>query len=203
MRASALTRPALALLFLTAAARAETTAPAAAAAGPAPSPHLAAAQRLYQRLDLEAALAELREAEMAAKDNEDETVQILIYRGLIFSETGKVSDAQKEFKRALAMRPWAEVPADTSPRLAKIFGDARKELWGSGGQIKPPPKKRGATAASPTAMPASATGVQQKAVPATATMNEPSAAPATTQAAPAAPNQAPSEAGAPADASPK
>ncbi len=140
-------------------ARAEGNLPPA---GPAPSPHLAAAERLYQKLDLDAALAELKEAELAAKDNEDETVQVLIYKGLIFSETGKSAEAQDMFKRALAMRPWAEVPADTSPRVAKTFGEARKSVWGSGGNIKPPPQRR-------NAMPASSTTPAPKAVPATTT----------------------------------
>src|ERR1700694_4478281 len=126
------------LLSLAAGLAARAEGPAAA---PSPSPHLAAAQRLYQKLDLDAALAELREAELAAKDNEDETVQVLIYKGLIYSETGKSGEAQDMFKRALAMRPWAEVPADTSPRLAKSFTEARKSIWGSGGQMKPPPRR--------------------------------------------------------------
>src|SRR3954454_24714281 len=78
--------------------------------------HLAAAMRLYQKLDLDAALAELQLAEVDAKDSQDQMVQVLIYRGLIYSETGKLSDASDQFKRALAMQPWAEVPSDTSPR---------------------------------------------------------------------------------------
>jgi tetratricopeptide (TPR) repeat protein len=162
-------------------ARAEGTVPPA---GPTPSPHLAAAQRLYQRADLDAALAELKQAELAARDNEDETVQILIYQGLIFSETGKSAEAEDMFKRALAMRPWAEVPADTSPRLAKSFGDARKSVWGSGGSIRPPPHRRNAMPASsttpaPKAVPATTTGQPAQAVPATAIV------PASTQPAPA------------------
>lgn len=133
--------------------------PAAAQTAGAPtqqsaSTHLAAAQRLYQKLDLDAALAELKEAEVAAKDNEDETVLIFIYRGLIYSETGKTADAQEMFKRALTIRPWAEVPPDTSPRLAKVFGDARKSLWGTAANIKPPQKKPRA-AVPPAAAPAS------------------------------------------------
>lgn len=125
---------AAALLFA-ASARADADAPASA-----PSAHLAAAQRLYQKLDLDAALAELQQAEVAAKDNEDETVQVLIYRGLIYSETGRTADANDQFKRALAMRPWAEVPAETSPRIARMFGDARKSIWGMA-SVKPPQKK--------------------------------------------------------------
>jgi tetratricopeptide (TPR) repeat protein len=109
--------------------------------------HLAAAVRLYQKLDLDAALAELKEAEVAAKDNEDETVQVFVYRGLIFSDTGKSNDATDMFKRALALRPWAELPADTSPRVAKVFSDARKSIWGTASNIKPPQKKRAATPA--------------------------------------------------------
>ncbi len=126
---------------------------------PAASPHLAAAIRLYQKLDLDAALAELKEAELAAKDNEDETVQVLIYRGLIFADTGKSAESVDMFKRALAIRPWAEVPPETSPRIAKVFSDARKSLWGSS-SVKPP---------------------QKKAVPASATQPAPGATPAVEQ----------------------
>jgi tetratricopeptide (TPR) repeat protein len=127
-------------------------APAAVPAANAPSAHLAAAQRLYQKLDLDAAMAELQQAELAAKDNEDETVQVLIYRGLIYSETGKTGEAADQFKRALAIRPWAEVPAETSPRIAKIFSDSRKSIWGMA-SVKPPQKKAPAQNAIPASAP--------------------------------------------------
>src|SRR5256885_14016488 len=126
----------LALMLL---AQAGTDKPAVT---PAPAnTHLAAAVRLYQKLDLDAALAELKEAELAAKDNEDETVQVFVYRGLILSDTGKSNDAVDMFKRALAIRPWAELPADTSPREAKTVSDARKAMWGTASNTKPPQKK--------------------------------------------------------------
>lgn len=161
-----------AALLASVSARAEETpapapaaAPAAEAAKPsAPSAHLAAAQRLYQKLDLDAALAELAQAEAAAKDNEEETVQVLVYRGLIFSDTGKTAEAADQFKRALAIRPWAEVPPETSPRIAKIFSDARKSIWGMA-TVKPPQKK---VRAAPNAMPASSTTEAPKAEPAVA-----------------------------------
>lgn len=148
-----------AALLLAASARADATDGAPA---PAPGAHLAAAQRLYQKLDLDAAMAELQQAEIAAKDNEDETVQVLIYRGLIFSETGKTAEANDQFKRALAMRPWAEVPPETSPRIARTFSDARKSLWGMA-SVKPPQKK-----AAAGAVPASATQAAPAAQPAVA-----------------------------------
>ena len=112
--------------------------------------HLAAAVRLYQKLDLDAALAELQLAEVDAKESQDDTVQVLIYRGLIYSETGKLGDASDQFKRALAVRPWAEVPADTSPRIAKNFSDARRSLWGMA-NLRPPQKKAPVAAVAPPA----------------------------------------------------
>ena len=159
MRTSA--AAALAVLLLAAAVRADgDSAPAAANA---PSAHLAAAQRLYQKLDLDAAMAELAQAEAAAKDNEDETVQVLIYRGLIYTETGKTSEATDQFKRALAIRPWAQVPPETSPRIAKMFSEARRSLWGMA-SVKPPQKK----AAESGAVPASSTQPAPAAQPAVA-----------------------------------
>lgn len=155
--------PAAAPVAAPAAAPAPEAKPAEAAKPSAPSTHLAAAQRLYQKLDLDAALAELQQAEAGAKDNEDETVQVLIYRGLIFSDTGKTSEAADQFKRALAMRPWAEVPAETSPRIAKVFSDARKSIWGMA-SVKPPQKK----APAQNAVPASTTQQTPKAEPAVA-----------------------------------
>jgi tetratricopeptide (TPR) repeat protein len=131
--------PALALFAASAAIAAET-----GPTGPAPlvtgNTHLAAAVRLYQKLDLDAALAELQLAEGGAKDNQDDMVQVLIYRGLIYSETGKLNDASDQFKRALAIRPWVEVPSDTSPRIAKNFSEARRSLWGMA-SVKPPQKR--------------------------------------------------------------
>ena len=143
-----------------------TSAGAAKDAGP--NAHLAAAVRLYQKLDLDAAIAELQLAEDGAKDSEDDRVQVLIYRGLIYSETGKLSAASDQFKRALAIRPWAEVPEGTSPRIAKNFSDARKALWGMA-SVKPPQKR----IAAPKTVPASD-------VPAAVPAAQPSAAPADT-----------------------
>jgi len=127
--------------------------------------HLAAAVRLYQKLDLDAALAELQLAEDGAKDSEDDRVQVLIYRGLIFSETGKLSSASDQFKRALAIRPWAEVPDGTSPRIAKNFSDARKSLWGMA-SVKPPQKRVAVPAPQPALVPAVAPAVAPAAQPA-------------------------------------
>lgn len=138
-----------------------------------PNAHLAAAVRLYQKLDLDAAIAELQLAEDGAKDSEDDRVQVLIYRGLIYSETGKLSAASDQFKRALAIRPWAEVPEGTSPRIAKNFSDARKALWGMA-SVKPPQKRMAApVTAAPKTVPASD-------VPAPAPAAQPSAVPADT-----------------------
>ncbi len=119
--------------------------------------HLTAAIRLYQKLDLDAALAELSQAEVAAKDNEDDTVRVLVYRGLIYSETGRPAEANDQFKRALAIRPWAEVPEGTSPRIAKVFGDARKSIWGMG-TVKPPQRR----SAGIVVVPASQTAPEKK-----------------------------------------
>jgi len=164
------TSPVIAAVLLAASARAEGeasgSAPAPAstekAAASTPSAHLAAAQRLYQKLDLDAALAELAQAEAAAKDNEDETVAVLVYRGLIYSDQGRQAEATDQFKRALAIRPWAEVPSETSPRIAKLFSDARRSLWGMA-SVKPPKK-----AAPANAQPASTTQTPPNAQPAVA-----------------------------------
>jgi hypothetical protein len=150
-----------AVVFAAFAARAEDPAPLLPAASvsakeSAQSPHLTAAIRLYQKMDLEAALAELSQAEVAAKDNEDETIKVLIYRGLIYSETARPAEANDQFKRALAIRPWAEMPEGTSPRIAKVFADARKSIWGMG-PVRPPQRRSApAVVAVPAAQPASA-----------------------------------------------
>ena len=175
-------------------ARADTDAPAA------PSSHLAAAQRLYKTLNLDAAMDELKEAEAdaRARQDEEEIVQILILKGLIFADNGKTAEMDDHFKRALATRPWVEVPPDVSPRLAKKFNDARKELWGSGGQLKPPPKKRASApraatpAPAPTPTPAPPVEVAPPAPTAPAPAPEPAPAPAPEPApapAPAEPEQ--------------
>jgi tetratricopeptide (TPR) repeat protein len=166
------------LLLAPLAARADDAPPAPApAAAPAAvahqheNAHLGAAQRLYQKLDLDAALAELQQAEASA--NEDDTVQVLVYRGLIFADQGKPNEAIDQFKRALAIRPWAEVPPDTSPRIAKTFSDARKSIWGS--NIKPPKKRE---SQPQQAVPATATQQPAEAVPASATQPAADAPPA-------------------------
>jgi tetratricopeptide (TPR) repeat protein len=140
-----------AALSIATAAAAEDAPPAVSAIAVKDNAHLAAAIRLYQKLDLDAALAELQLAEDGARDSEEDRVQVLIYRGLIFSETGKLSAASDQFKRALAIRPWAEVPEGTSPRIAKNFSDARKSLWGMA-SVKPPQKRAPAAAVAPAAV---------------------------------------------------
>jgi len=136
-----------AVLLVASAAAADET-PAVTVKEVAGNAHLSAAMRLYQKLDLDAALAELQLAEVDAKDSQDQMVQVLIYRGLIYSETGKQTEASDHFKRALAMQPWADVPADTSPRIAKSFADARRSLWGMAAVR--PPQKRAAAPSSAT-----------------------------------------------------
>lgn len=154
----------LAALLASVAVRAEEPAQGSVPPRDAQNAHLAAAVRLYQKLDLEAALAELSQAEAAAKDSEDDTVRVLIYRGLIYSETSRPADANDQFKRALAIRPWAEVPEGTSPRIAKTFADARRSLWGMA-SVRPP-QKRTAPASPVQAVPAKATQAAPAAQPA-------------------------------------
>ena len=167
----------------------------AGASAAAPSSHLAAAMRLYKTLNLDAAMDELKDAEADARSrgDEEEIVQILILKGLIFADNGKPAEMDDHFKRALAMRPWVEVPPDVSPRLSKKFNDARKELWGSGGQLKPPPKKRASAARSPSAPPPA----PAHAAPATPAPAAPVVAPAPL-APPPTPAPAPDPAPAPA-----
>ncbi|HTO99581.1 MAG TPA: hypothetical protein VMK66_21175 [Myxococcales bacterium] len=155
----------LAALLLAGSAALAADPPAAPAVSPTANAHLAAAIRLYQKLDLDAALAELQLAEAAAKESQDDTVQVLIYRGLIFSETGKLSEGTDQFKRALAIRPWAEVPAETSPRIAKTFADARRSLWGMA-SVKPPQKRVAPPVVQPVAPPAAGVADPPPAVPA-------------------------------------
>jgi hypothetical protein len=174
------------------------------------SSRLQAAKRLYQKFDLDAAMAELKEAESAAKlrDNEEELVQVLVYKGLIFADQGKPADMTEHFKRALAMRPWTEMPPETSPRIAKQFADARRALWGS--PLKAPPRKRKVAAAPAPSAPAA---VQQPAnvtivtPPAPLTVPAPAAEPAPSAvAAPVvdpAPVAAPAPVGEPAAEAPK
>jgi hypothetical protein len=171
------------------------TAPLAATAqdaGPAHAPtqkrnaHLMAAERLYQKLDLDAALAELDRAEINA--SEADSVRILVYRGLVFADQGKTNEANDQFKRALAIDAWASLPQGTSPRIVTMFADARKSIWGSPTPPKKPepepaPAAEGAQAPAVETTPTPAAPAQE---PAAAAAQEPAAAgPATTEAAPA------------------
>jgi hypothetical protein len=196
------------------------TAPLAATAqdaGPAHAPtqkrnaHLMAAERLYQKLDLDAALAELDRAEINA--SEADSVRILVYRGLVFADQGKTNEANDQFKRALAIDAWASLPQGTSPRIVTMFADARKSIWGSPTppkrpepEAEPAPAAEAAQAPAVEAAPAPATPAQETAAPAAqepaaAAAHEPAAAaPAATEAVPApdAGNAAPTAAASPA-----
>jgi hypothetical protein len=160
------------------------TAPLAASAeeaAPAPritqkrNAHLTAAERLYQKLDLEAALAELDRAEINA--SEADSVRILVYRGLVFADQGKTNEANDQFKRALAIDKWAQLPQGTSPRIVTMFAEARKSIWGSPKQPEPEAE------AAPASEPAQAPAVD--ASPASTSPQEPAAGATAAGAAPA------------------
>jgi hypothetical protein len=101
---------------------------AASSASAAGNPYLSAAVRLYDDIEYESALEQLKKAETWPGNGPAEDVTIQLYKGLVLAELGKSDDASTAFKAALALDPKAELPGKVSPKVRGLFTAARAEL---------------------------------------------------------------------------
>ncbi|MHB1845850.1 MAG: hypothetical protein ACYCWW_13570 [Deltaproteobacteria bacterium] len=125
--------------------------PARARAAPRPSlPH---AIDLFQNLEDEKATAELH-ALLRTAPPAAQAATAHVYLGLIALNAVDPGRAREEFKRALSIDPGAELPADSSPKVQRVFDQARREVAGA---PSPPPSPPVSPVAKPPAAPALAT----------------------------------------------
>ncbi len=85
---------------------------------------LQSAIQLYDDLEYEKALAELKKAEgLAASD--DETAEVKLLQGIVLAELGRNEAAAASLKQAFALRPALTVPFEVSPKIQRLIERTR------------------------------------------------------------------------------
>lgn len=103
------------------------TSPWAKAAPDSAQRHLLAADTLYQSLDYERALEEVKLAKSLAPVGED-AIAIQLFEGLLLAELGKRDEAKAAFVSALFQRPDAMLPRKVSPKVQSDFDAVKQEV---------------------------------------------------------------------------
>jgi tetratricopeptide (TPR) repeat protein len=89
--------------------------------------YIAAAERLYESLEYERALAQFAQARRLPRSLAQD-VRIALFEGLILSDMGMHEEAVAAFKSALLLEPEATLPAPTTPQVTREFEGLRKEV---------------------------------------------------------------------------
>lgn len=85
---------------------------------------LNAAVRLYENLEYERALEQVRNAKKQAV-TPDQQASAALYEGIMLSDLNKPEEARAAFKEALLLKPDATIPIKVSPKVSKDFEDTR------------------------------------------------------------------------------
>ncbi len=88
---------------------------------------MSTAARLYQELEYERALEQLKRARALAR-GVDQDVTIELYEGIILADMGRREEALAAFKTALLLKPTAQLPVRVSPKVAADFEAVRQEV---------------------------------------------------------------------------
>jgi hypothetical protein len=124
--------------------------------------HLNAAIRLYEGLEYERALTQLKLA-ADVPHNSDQEVELSLYEGIIQTDLGHQDEGTAAFKSALLVQPDAKLPVKVAPKVARLFESVRiqvqRELAAMGSKSTPQPPTPDVTAApsSPDATTAATT----------------------------------------------
>jgi tetratricopeptide (TPR) repeat protein len=94
------------------------------------------ARQLYDNLQYERALEELRGVQPSALTR-DERISIFLFKGILLAELLRSEEAAAAFKEALDLQPSASLPLDVSPKLSLQFEAVRATL----AVVKPQPEK--------------------------------------------------------------
>ena len=85
---------------------------------------LNASVRLYQNLEYERALEQVRNAKKQAV-TPDQQASASLYEGIMLSDLNKPDEARAAFKEALLLKPDAVIPIKVSPKVSKDFEETR------------------------------------------------------------------------------
>src|SRR5437016_5135041 len=89
--------------------------------------YLNAAATMIENLEYEKAQKQLDRAKGKSQGAEDDA-QIAFYQGVLYSEWGKTDQALTAFKTGLSMDPDANLPLAVSPKVRKVFEEARANV---------------------------------------------------------------------------
>ncbi|MBL8953754.1 MAG: hypothetical protein JNK82_23465 [Myxococcaceae bacterium] len=103
-----------------------TAAPAWAAITPDVKKYLGSAAALFEKLEYEKALAQLKRAKAKSQGPEDD-LRIALYEGIVLAEMGD-STAPSAFASALGMDPNVSLPLVVSPKVQKVFDKAKAQV---------------------------------------------------------------------------
>src|SRR5471030_1355774 len=81
--------------------------------------YLHSAAALFEKLEYEKALAQIKRAKSKSQGQEDDT-QISLYEGIVLAEMGD-AQASTAFTTALGLEPEAKLPMVVSPKVQRVF----------------------------------------------------------------------------------
>jgi len=100
--------------------------PASADITPDVKKYLGSAAALFEKLEYEKALAQLKRAKAKSQGPEDD-LRIALYEGIVLSEMGDAT-APSVFASALGMDPSATLPLVVSPKVQRVFDKAKEQV---------------------------------------------------------------------------
>jgi hypothetical protein len=113
--------------------------PAFAQAPAKANPYLDPAARLYQNFEFQDALRTVERALAWPSNTPEEEVRAAMLEGVIVAQLGKADRAVGAFKRALVVDPAAKLPFTVSPKVSRLFAQAKAELAKMPKKPEPPP----------------------------------------------------------------
>ncbi|QRN93029.1 hypothetical protein JRI60_27900 [Archangium violaceum] len=87
--------------------------------------YLNAALRLYESLEYERALEQIRRAKSYTRSVDDD-VTVSLFEGVILADMGRKEDAIAAFRTGLLLRPEATLPVKVSPKVERDFETVRQ-----------------------------------------------------------------------------
>lgn len=103
-----------------------TAAAASAEISPDVRKYVGSASALFEKLEYEKALAQLKRAKAKSQGPEDD-LRIALYEGIVLAEMGDAT-APAAFASALGMDPTATLPLVVSPKVQKVFDKAKAQV---------------------------------------------------------------------------
>ncbi len=101
-------------------------APVLADVSPDVRKYLGSAAALFEKLEYEKALAQLKRARAKSQGPEDD-LRIALYEGVVLAEMGDAT-APAAFASALGMDPNANLPLVVSPKVQRVFDKAKEQV---------------------------------------------------------------------------